>query len=146
MGRVKSEQQYTPSNRGASPYSLAYAYDLAGNLTSSTSGNPAAPMTLTNTYDSVGRFLTVTNTTNASQPVPVFSLPATPTIACANSAATSYAAFGGLMNAIFGNALVLNRAYDNRLRSTCEIDTGSVGANATSGSTTVAITGTDQGH
>ena len=48
------------------------------------------------------------------------------------------------MNATYGNGLALNRSYDKRLRTSCEVDTGGAVVNATSGSATVTITGTEQ--
>ena len=54
-----------------------------------------------------------------------------------------YAAFGGLMNAAYGSGLTLNRVFDSRLRTACENDMGSVG-NATGGSATVTITGSEK--
>jgi hypothetical protein len=47
------------------------------------------------------------------------------------------------MNAAFGNGLTLNRMFDLRLRTTCELDMGSTG-NATGASTTVTITGAEK--
>jgi YD repeat-containing protein len=144
MGRLLSENQYTPSNRSSSPYVLSYSYDLAGNLTSSNNGNSASQMVFTNTFDSAGRLQTLSNTSNPSLPVSLFSLPTTSALPCSNSSTYPYAAFGGLMNANFGAGLTLNRAYDNRLRTTCEIDTGNGVGAATAGSATVTITGSEQ--
>lgn len=48
------------------------------------------------------------------------------------------------MNATIGNGLTLNRVYDVRFRTTCETDTGSGLANATSGSGTVTVQGSEQ--
>ena len=154
MGRISSEQQYTPASQAAgTSYPLAYTYDWAGNLLTSTSGagpaatpaNPA-PITFTNMYDGAGRLQTLTSswTNNGVFPVTLFSPPtAVPSTPCANAITTQYAPFGGLANAALGNGLTLNRAYDKRLRTTCENDTGSVG-NATGGSATVTITGAEQ--
>jgi YD repeat-containing protein len=147
MGRLKSENQYTPSNRNSStPYALSYSYDLAGNLTGSNNGNSASQMVFTNTFDWTGRLQTLINSSNPSLPVSLFSLPTTSTFPCSNSSTYPYAAFGGLMNANFGAGLTLNRAYDNRLRTTCEIDTGSGVGIATSGSATATITGAEQSN
>lgn len=151
MGRLLSEQQYTPSNRNGSPYSPTYAYDLAGTLLTSTNGTSATPtvgtVSFTNAFDATGRLLTLTsNWSDATHPATLFSLPASPALPCPGSSTYPYAAFGGLMNATFGNGLTLNRAYDNRLRTTCEIDTGSIVSGATSGSTTVTITGAEQSN
>jgi hypothetical protein len=97
-------------------------------------------------YDGAGRLQTLTSswTNNGVFPVTLFSPPtAVPSTPCANAITTQYAPFGGLANAALGNGLTLNRAYDKRLRTTCENDTGSVG-NATGGSATVTITGAEQ--
>jgi len=57
----------------------------------------------------------------------------------------SYAAFGGLQKAAFGNGLAVSRTYDlNRMWVTSETDTGSIVVNPTPGSATVTITGTEQ--
>ncbi len=155
MGRILNEQQYTPASQAAgTSYPLAYTYDLAGNLLISTSGvgptstpaNPA-PITFTNTYDGAGRLQTLTSswTNNGVFPVTLFSPPtAMPSTPCANAITAQYAPFGGLANAAFGNGLTLNRAYDKRLRTTCENDVGTGTTPATSGSATVTITGSEQ--
>jgi len=145
MGRILNEQQFTPASQASgTPYSPAYTYDLAGNLTSSTTGVGPTPTTtpflFTNTYDGAGRLQTVgsnwttnyvTGATNVF-PATLFSNP-------------SYAAFGGLTNATYGNRLNLTRTYDNRLRITSENDQRGSGATAsTPGSATVTITGSEQ--
>jgi hypothetical protein len=50
------------------------------------------------------------------------------------------------MNATLGNGLTLNRAFDSRLRTACETDTGSVVANSIPGAAAVTITGAEQSH
>lgn len=151
MGRIKSEQQYTPSYRASgTPYSPVYAYDLAGSLISSTTGvgpTPTSPpITFTNAYDGAGHLQSLTSsyTNNSSFPSTIFSPPSAPSTPCAGAVSAQYAAFGGLANALYGNGLTLNRGFDNRLRTTCEVDTGSIVANPTSGSATVTITGVEQ--
>jgi len=154
MGRIWNEQQYTPASQASgAPYAPAYTYDLAGNLISSTSGVGPSPITLTNTFDGAGRLQKLISSlisnpvTGAALPATLFSLPTTgQSTVCANSTSPSppYAAFGGLMNAALGNGLTLNRAYDSRLRTTCETDIGSIVASPTSGSATVTITGEEQ--
>jgi YD repeat-containing protein len=136
MGRILNEQQYTQANlAGGTPYALAYTYDLAGNLLTSTSGvGPAStPITLTNTFDSSNRLQTLTSNWSNSGvfPATLFSSP-------------SYAASGGLTGAIFGSGLTLSRAYNNRLRITGETDTGSIVSAPTPGSATVTINGSEQ--
>jgi YD repeat-containing protein len=151
MGRVLNERQFVPggstngtitppsgicSNRGAET-GISYCYDLAGDLTFSTNGmNSSAylggqsPIGLTYTYDVAGRLGMVTsNYTNSNvYPANLFSPPTgQEQLPCAGtpSAAAQYWPFGGLMNAVLGNGITLNRTYDNRLRTSCENDTGS---------------------
>jgi YD repeat-containing protein len=155
MGRILSEQQYTPASQArATPYVLGYTYDLAGNLLSSTSGagpgatpaNPA-PITFTNIFDGAGHLQTLTSswTNNSVFPMTLFNAQTGPG-PCPNppSIPAAYAAFGGLQNAAYGNGLMLNRAYDTRLRTTCESDIGTGTTPATPGSATVTITGSEQ--
>lgn len=152
MGRVLKEQQCTPSNcTSGTPYSPAYTYDLAGNVITSTNGiasTPAAtanPLTFTNAFDSAGRLQTLTsNWSDTTHPATLFSAQTGQTTPCQNSWSAPYAPFGGLVNAMYGSGLTLNRAYDKRLRTTCETDTGSIVPTPTSGSATVTITGTEQ--
>jgi YD repeat-containing protein len=153
MGRVLNEQQYTPSSIvTGQPYAMAYTYDLAGNLTSSTSGvappsmafsSPAlcpnvspfstTMLTFVNCYDAAGRLLGVASNAN-SDPNSMFSGPA-------------YAAFGGLTNATLGNnAVTLTRTYDSRLRVASETDMGNSPGTATGGLAAVTITGAEQNH
>jgi len=162
MGRIGNEQQYTPASLASgTPYSPVYQYDLAGNLLSSTSGGvgptttgtqTAVPFLFTNTYDSAGRLQTVGSnwTTNYATgtpnvfPATLFSAQSGQSQPCSNSSSATYSAFGGLMNATFGSGLTLNRAYDNRARTTCEMDKGIGTTPATPGSATVTITGAEQ--
>lgn len=162
MGRILSEQQFTPASQASGmPYVLAYTYDWSGNLLSSTSGaGPAAtpanpnPITFTSTFDGAGRLQTLMSswTNNNVFPPTLFSPPATgQSTPCVKSFTTQYAPHGGLANAAYGipanvtvGVLTLNRAYDNRLRTTCETDTGTGTTPATSGSATVTITGSEQ--
>jgi len=153
MGRLLSEQQSTPASQASGiPYSPAYTYDLAGNLTSSTDGTTpvptqsqttltapclsssvsAATLTFVNCPDSAGRLHSVmSNWVDNTHPLWLFSSPL-------------YAAPGGLTNATYGNRLNLTRSYDNRLRITGENDQGSGAMVATPGSATVTITGSEQ--
>lgn len=158
MGRLRSEQQYTPASvaKGTS-YPMAYTYDLAGNLTSSTTGAappsmtfqaPAAPCagapsfsTVTfmfvNCYDGAGRMASVTSNAG-SGPTSLFTT-------------QGYAPFGALTNATYGssgsssNAVTLTRTYDPRtMRITSETDLGNSPSSNTNGSATVTITGAEQ--
>ena len=140
---------------------IAYCYDLAGDLTFSSNGvkSPAyfggsTSITFTNTYDAAARLSTsvgnlgavVSKWSSTSNPVTLFSAVPGSTVPCANSTAPPYAPFGGLMNATFGSGLTLNRAYDIRLRTTCEIDTGAGVSGSTSGTATVTVTGSEQSN
>ncbi len=151
MGRVLNEQQYAPSSMSTGvPYAMAYTYDLAGNLTSSTSGVAPPSMTFSSTvqcpsasplittmltfvscYDAAGHLQSVASNVS-SGPASLFSGP-------------GYAAFGGLTGATLGNnAVTLTRTYDSRLRITSEQDKGNSPGTSTSGSATVTITGVEQ--
>lgn len=151
-GRLVSEAEYTPASivKGTS-YPMNYTYDLAGDLTSSTTGAMQPSMTLSspaspcagspsfsttawmfvNCYDGAGHLTSVTGNAGTG-PTGLFS-------------ASSYAPFGGRGIATYGNSAVsLTRGYDNRLRVTSENDMGNSPASATSGSATVTITGQEQ--
>lgn len=144
MGREKSVEQCTPSNcASTTPYSLAYNYDLAGNLISytnglaSTPGAGSSPLTFTNGFDQAGRLQSITSTwSDAQHPASLFGAQSTSPFA--------YMPTGGLANATYGNGLVVSRSYDKRLRITGETDTGTVVGSATAGTATVAITGAEQ--
>jgi YD repeat-containing protein len=151
MGRIKNEQQFTLANQATGTvYAPAYSYDLAGDLVSSTDGvtpTPAAGTTLafTSAFDAAGRLQAMTsNWSDATHPGVLFTAQTGQSTPCLNSSSAPYSGFGGLMNAAYGYGLVLNRSYDNRLRTTCETDTGSVAGTSTSGSVTVSITGSEQ--
>jgi YD repeat-containing protein len=152
MRRVLVEQQCVwPSCGGSTPSMLTYVYDLAGNLNTYTNGitsTPASglgPITFTQSFNAGGQLQGVGSSLNDPQhPASLFSaLPGT-SGPCTASFAYPYTPAGGLANATFGNVLTLSRGYDNRLRTNCEIDTGTVVPNATNGSATVTITGSEQ--
>ena len=144
MGRILSENQYTPATIASNtPYALQYTYDLMGNLWTSTSGagpggtpsNPfGTPLAFTNLYNGASRLLTLQSSwTNGSlYPALLFLSP-------------TYAAFGGLQNATYGNGVLnLNRSYDVRMRLISEVDNGTGITPGTSGSAAVTITGQEQ--
>jgi YD repeat-containing protein len=156
MGRLLGEQQYTPASIAASTsYSINYTYDLAGNLTSSTSGIPPSSVagsstsptvpcsngasfspptfSFVNCYDAAGRLSSVTS--NASNgPSALF-------------AAQGYWPSGGLTNATYGvNAVTLSRTFGPRLNITSELDSGNSPSSGTSGAALVTITGAEQSH
>lgn len=157
MGRLLGDQQVTPASLAAGKvYAPAYTYDLAGDLLTTTDGttpspttNPTVPVTFTNTYDSAQHLVSVTS--NWAEPSPPLIHPATllavpasttsPT--CANSIMAPYMPYGALANAQYGVGVTVSRAYDSRMRLTCENDVGS-NAGATSGTATVTITGAEQ--
>lgn len=156
MGRVWNETQCTLVGcRSANPCSTAggshsYSYDLAGNPicagngVSSTTGASANPLMFTETYDTVGRLQRITSNWNDSlHPSLLFSAQSVSTPPCQNSATSAYTAFGALANATLGNGVTLNRAFDNRLRTTCMTDTGTAIASPTGGFATVTISGTE---
>jgi len=150
MGRILSEQQCTPSNCiNKTPYAPAYTFDLAGDLHTATNGVTSTPtvgtLSFTNSFDSAGRLLSVSSNWNdATHPSALFSAQSQSTQPCPHSVSTPYAAFGGLVNATYGGSLTLNRAYDARLRTACETDTGSLLKSSTGASATVTVTGTEQ--
>jgi YD repeat-containing protein len=152
MGRVKSEQQCTPYNcSSGSPYAPTYTYDYLGNPIVSSNGITSTPvvntLSLTNVIDLAGRLQGVTsNWSDTTHPASLFNAQTvTTTPPCSTSEKLSFAAFGGLMNATYGGgSLTLNRGYDNRLRITCENDTGGLLKNSTNATATVTITGEEQ--
>lgn len=124
MGHPTSVQQCTPFNcSSATQYSLAYTYDLAGDLNTYTNGigsTPGAgtgPLMFTNVFNGAGRLQSVTSTWNDALHMPsLFSATST--------SPPAYAPQGALQDATYGNGLQLIRTYDDRLRITGERDTG----------------------
>lgn len=136
MGLVLTQQTcvYPNCTTTSTPYPLTFSYDLAGNLTTYTNGNPSNPFKLINGYDSAGRLSYIHSTwSDSTHPSPLFS-------------SRTYAAPGGLTSAVYGtgNAVTVTRTYDPRLRLTGETDAGSATQPATPGSATVTITGSEQ--
>jgi YD repeat-containing protein len=150
MGRIRSEQQCTPSNcSGGSPYAPTYSYDLEGNTTGSTNGITSTPvvntLSLTNSFDQAGRQQSVvSNWADSTHPSSLYTAQTASTEACPLSQPYPFSPSGGLLNATFGAGLILNRSYDVRLRTTCETDTGSLLKNATNASAEVTMTGQEQ--
>ncbi len=144
MGRVKQEQQCTPSNCSTtSKFSLSNTYDLAGNLITYTNGitnTPGAssePLTFTQAFGGAGRLQSLTSSwSDALHPASVFSAP--------SGSSPAYAPQGALANAVFGNALTLSRTYDTRLRIIGETESGSKVVSATPGTAAVTISGNEQ--
>lgn len=141
MGRLLTEEQCTPGNcTTTTPYKMSYTYDLAGDLASSTNGlantpgASGAPLTFTYNWNGAEWLQGVTSnwsSTNAAYPSQLMSV-------------QSFVPTGAVSAMTYGNGLTLNRTYDNRLRITGETDTGGVRANATPGTATIEITGTEQ--
>jgi YD repeat-containing protein len=134
MGRIWSEQQCTPAGcytSTACANGHSYGYDLAGDLTCSTDGIPntpgtSAPLIFTNAFDGADRLQTVTSSWNdPTHPQVLFSDQA-PGSTPPCGATAPYAPFGGLQNAAYGNGLIVNKGYDNRMRPNCESDTGNI--------------------
>jgi YD repeat-containing protein len=154
MGRILKEEQFTPASSASGvSYSPSFTYDLAGDLISSTDGVTPSPtmsgskLTFTYTYNGAGRLLTTTSNwyDSGAHPQTLFSVQ-TPqgTLPCTNSQSAAYAPFGGLWNGKYGNGFTISRAYDDRLRPECEVDTGDIVTTPTSGSGSAGITGTEQ--
>ena len=162
MGRITSEQQSTPASLAAGTiYAPQYQYDLAGNLIASTDGKTTVPsaavswpsscangvspqqtwstLSFVNCYDAYGRLQSVTSNWNdmstggtRTHPANLFSNP-------------SYSPPGGLTGANYGNgALSLTRSYNNRLRTTGELDQGLTASPGTAGSAVVTVTGAER--
>jgi len=144
MGRPLSEQQCTPSNCGnATPYTLGFGYDLAGNLTSYTNGLSATPgagtgpLTFGQVFDSAGRLQNVTSTwSDSTHPSTLFS-------------AQTYAPPGMVTSAVYGNSVTVGRGFNSALLPISENDTSSGGTGgggtvATPGSATITVTGAEQ--
>lgn len=143
MGRIRDEQQYTPASQSSGiSYPLAYTYDLAGNIYTSTNGSTSRPITFTSVLNYAGRLQTLTSS-GAYQDL-LLSAQVGTNPPCTNSWSSAYTAFGALMNAQLGSSLTLNRAFDKRLRITCEIDIGNGITPATPGSVSLTITGAEQ--
>jgi YD repeat-containing protein len=161
-GHLLSEQQCTPAScppSNPAPYALQYQYDLAGNLTYSSSGlnaipGTSTPLAFTSAFDgashlqAVGSSWTPTST-GVPNPACVFAAQtatSSSTPACTQATTSPYAAFGGLTGAIYGNgAVTQNRTFDPRLRVNGESDVGgTVGSGGTAASATITITGAEQ--
>jgi YD repeat-containing protein len=110
MGRIADEWQCTPQNCGTSYFSLAYTYDLLGDILSSSNG---AGVTLSYLYNSAAQPTTLTSSlVDSNHPATLFSN-------------VTYNAPGLLVAGQFGNSVSETRIYDDRLRLTSIAD-GSV--------------------
>ena len=112
MGQLKNEQQCAFGSC-TKPYPFAYTYDYAGNVTSTTNGLTATPITLSYAYDSVARLSAVTSAT-----------PTTGIWAGTGFPSSLYTVHdygpAGVTSAYYGSSsstpIDLSRAYDNRMR------------------------------
>jgi len=141
MGRLKSEQQYTPGNSSGAPYGVQYTYNLAGEVASSTNGVSDPGITLTMNYDGAARLKEITSSWSDAtlHPADLFYSPTYGPV--------------GLLSAEYGYnpttavaTATLARTYDNRLRLSSETDkaTEVVTSEAAAGSGSVAVTGAEQ--
>jgi RHS repeat-associated protein len=106
MGRVINNSQCTPQNCSGTPLSIAYTYDLLGDIKSSTDGEG---VTLTNSYNAGARLTSVTsNLSDSNHPGTLFGYQ--------NPA--HYNAAGSLTSVTLGNNINETRTYDGRLRLT----------------------------
>ena len=125
LGRILSEQQCTHNASGpgsctassSNPFALSYVYDLAGHPTAYTNGVNNVPgvgsITFGLQYDAAGRLQNLNSSWNpaansAGSLLPLFT--ADPT--------NGYTSFNAIQNVILGNNIVVNKTYDNRLRTT----------------------------
>lgn len=147
MGRLTSEQQCSKGSCGGVVYSPSYSYNLAGRMSTHSTG--VDPYLFTNSYDAGGQLSTLTSTIGSQSPVNLFrAMQSTSASAgCSSTATAAYSPAGGLQNAIFGTDLQLTRSYDSRLRVNCEMDISSSPLQSPSAETVkITITGTDQTH
>ena len=143
MGRVKQEQQCTPSNCTSTMFGLSNTYDLTGNLLTYTNGIASTPgagsgaLTLTQAFGGAGRIQSLTSSWNdSSHPPAIFGPP--------TASSPQYAPQGTLAGAVFGSVLNLTRSYDPRQRLTGENVVGTQVVSATPGTVAVTITGSEQ--
>lgn len=118
MGRVKGEKQCTSSGC-SSPYSFAYDYDLAGNVTGANNG--VGSITWQPTYDSAGRLLSVGSLTAWSGPqfsTQLFSSPTYGPLGITGWSMGSPVPGGSV------SPLTFQKTYDKRQRVASETVTG----------------------
>ena len=104
MGRVLNNSQCTPQNCSGTLFPLTYAYDLIGDLTSSTNG---LGLTLTYTVNAGGRLTTLANSATT------FGLAGT---LLGSPNIMHYNAAGSILSASLGSGINETRTYDGRLR------------------------------
>ena len=104
MGRVLNNSQCTPQNCSGTPFSLAYTYDLLGDVLTSTNG---AGVTLTGAYNLGARLTSLTSSlSDANHPGTLFGY----------TNIAHYNAAGSLLSVTLGNNVNETRTYDTRLR------------------------------
>jgi RHS repeat-associated protein len=106
MGRLLNNSQCTPQNCAGTLFPVTYAYDLIGDLTSSTNG---LGLTLTYSVNLAGRLTTLANNATA------FGSAGT---LLGNPNPVHYNAAGSILSASLGNGVNETRTYDGRLRLT----------------------------
>jgi YD repeat-containing protein len=151
MGRLKGEQQCTPStNCGSAPYQLAYTYDYVGKLTSgkfpSNVGGTSQPLLLNFSYDPAERLLSATSnwTGDSKHPPTLFQAPPS------GSSLTGYGPMG-LINGSMGFNLssgtttaTEQRGHDDRGRVVSAVyAAGGSGIADSSASGSITISGTE---
>jgi RHS repeat-associated protein len=135
VGRVTADEQCSLIGNctGSNPYTLTYAYDLAGDVTSFNNGLTGnSALSFTGLYNSAGRLNTINGSASpGGQSTPLFT-------------ATGYTPAGALSNAMIGTGSVqgitFQRSYNNRLLPTAETDTVAT----TPGTATTQISGSEQ--
>jgi RHS repeat-associated protein len=113
MGRVLNNSQCTPQNCSGALFPVNYAYDLIGDLTTSTNG---LGLTLTYSVNAAGRLTTLASSAT------VFGSAGT---LLGSPNLVHYNAAGSLLSASLGNGVSETRNYDGRLRL-CSITDGSI--------------------
>ena len=122
MGRTNYEYQAPPSIYGRGSYTLAYGYDLAGDITSATNG---MGVTLTYSYPA-GRLTQVTSSlSDWYHPATLLS-------------GVHYNALGEMTSAALGNGATQSLAYNNRTWVQSVSTNGFVGVTGSTGSATLS--------
>jgi RHS repeat-associated protein len=136
LGRVTADEQCALIGNctGGNPYTLTFAYDLAGDVTSFNNGlSGSSALSFTGQYNSAGRLSTVNGSASpGGQSTPLFM-------------ATGYTPAGALSSAQIGvgandSGIAFRRDYNSRLLPIDEVDT----VGQTPGSATVQLTGSEQ--
>jgi RHS repeat-associated protein len=150
MGRVSSIQECVLSNCpvSATPFTVAYSYNYAGNVMSETNGVASQPITLNYNYDAADRLGTITSSWfgDANHPKMLFSAGSPLT------GAPAYTPFGlqvaqlGVDGQSQGDVVSMIKGYDVRGRLASEIDNGDeIATKATTGSNgKIVISGAEQ--